>query len=87
MRNDSMSLKHSINWIRHYNGYVSGSVVTPHGIVSVYSQGDEDSFYASQLHFAFNQRLYTRHFDKRYTPMGLVTKARRFAKEIIDGMN
>lgn len=64
-------------------GWTDGEVVTPHGIVSIYAQGDGDHDSYSRLDLALGGRLYIRNFfGKRYTPRGLITKATQFASEI-----
>lgn len=64
-------------------GWTDGDVVTYYGIVSVYAQGDEDSYYSTGLQFAYEGRLYGRTFLKRYTPRGIVTKANEFVQDVI----
>lgn len=57
-----------------------GVVFTPHGIVRVFFYGN-----SSGLDFAFRGRVHRRTFEgKRYTRRGIVTKAKQFAKEIVD---
>ena len=68
---------------KEYN-YLDGDVITPQGIVLVYAQGDKEAFHASRLDFVWRGRYYVRNFEKRYTPRGLVTKAKQFAKEIVE---
>ena len=67
----------------HEKGWTFGDIITPHGIVSVYAQGDSKNFQLTTLQFAINERLYFRRFGKRYTPRGIVTKANEFAKGVI----
>ena len=64
-------------------GWTEGTVTTPHGLVSVYAQGDEENVYITMLDFAWKGRMHVRSFQgKRYSPRGIVTKAKVFAKEI-----
>ena len=63
--------------------YEIGDVITPRGVVSIYAQGDNLSFYTTQLQFAYENRLYSRVFEKRYSPRGIVTKANQFTKDVI----
>lgn len=66
-------------------GWTEGDVVTPHGIVSVYAQGDDKNVFITRLDFAWKGRMHIRSFQgKRYSPRGIVTKAKAFAKEIVD---
>ena len=64
--------------------YHYGTVVTPHGIVIVYAQGDGNAYnHFSALDFVHGGRWHSRAFDgKRYTPRGLARKAKQFAREI-----
>jgi len=69
---------------RQREGWLDGEVVTPHGIVSVFAQGDSTHDHYSRLDFAYAGRLYIRSFNKRYSPRGLVTKAKQFSREVIE---
>ena len=70
--------------IRH-EGWTDGEVVTPHGIVSIYAQGDKKYDCHTRLDFAHNGRFFVRFFSgKRYSKRGIVTKAKEFAREIIN---
>lgn len=85
---DKINLPRSFSRIKIEKGnssdWTDGEVVTPDGIVTVYAQGDNDSFYCSRLDFSHKGRLYIRHFNNiRYSPQFLVTAANRFAKEIV----
>jgi hypothetical protein len=72
----------------HKEGWTDGEVMTPHGFVTVYAQGDENNTYHSRLDFIWQGRLYMRNFQKRrLTPRGLVTAAARFADEIVEGQS
>lgn len=80
--NDHVSIGKGFGRIRHNQfGWLDGEVVTPHGIVSVYAQGDNENFSMTRLDFAHRGFLYMRTFDKRYTSRGIVTKAKQFAKD------
>ncbi len=69
---------------RNDNAWTDGTVVTNHGIVSVYAQGGDESFHYTRLDFAWKGRLYMRNFkNKRYSRRGLVTIATKFAAEIV----
>lgn len=65
--------------LRATDGYIAGSVVTPLGFVVVYT---EDSKNYTRLAFVWNNRLYIRKIDRRFSKRGLVTKAAQFAQEI-----
>ena len=70
----------------HHNkeyDYLDGIVYTKHGIVSVYSQGDDRFTHSTFLCFAVNGRCYTRRINRRYSKRYLVTLAKRFADEIM----
>ena len=67
-----------------YGNYITGEVITPECIVSIYSQGDKDSFAHTRLDIVKNGRLIMRSINKRYSKRGLVTLAKKFAKEIYD---
>lgn len=62
--------------------YTDGSVVTPHGIVLAYSQGDADSFHHTRLDVVKNGTLYMKNIKRRYSKRGLVTLAKRFAATV-----
>lgn len=73
----------AITRLNHGETYLEGDVLTPHGIVSVYAQGDKTYKKTSRLDFILDGRCYTRTFhDVRYSVRGLVTKAAEFAAEI-----
>ncbi len=62
-----------------------GIVFTPNGIVSVYSQGDENLHHHTTLYFVYNGVCYTRNYkDRRYKPRYLKTLSIRFANEIVN---
>ena len=79
VHNYSHGLGHG--WSRVKNnakyGFNSGAVATQYGIVEILTQEDFTS-----LEYAANGRMHVKTFDKRYTLRGVVTKAKRFAKEI-----
>lgn len=63
--------------------YNEGTVITPHGFVDVYAQGDDKYLRVSRLDFIWCGRFYTRRFEKtRLTPRGLARAAKKFAAEI-----
>ena len=65
-------------------GWTEGVVHTPAGTVQVYAQGSAQESYHTQLHFAWEGRLYTRNFPKRrFSQRGLVTAAHRFAMDVV----
>lgn len=69
---------------KHPGGYLEGCVITPHGIVAVYSQGGEAEVPSTNLTFVHEGRVHQRTIGKRYTQRGLVTISNRYAKEIVD---
>lgn len=69
---------------RHPHGYLEGCVITPHGIVAVYSQGGENEVPSTNLTFVYEGRVYSRTIPKSYTQRGLVTVANRYAQEVIE---
>lgn len=58
--------------------YFEGHVVSPHGIVDVYSEIDFTS-----MTFVYGGKKYFRRWKKRFTPGGLSRFAKAFAKEIV----
>jgi len=71
--------------IRNMGDYHGGDVITPHGFVCVYAQGDGEYYYSTQLEFIFKRRVYVRQFDgKRYSPRFIVTLAHKFAEDILE---
>jgi len=69
-----------------HGGWTEGTVVTQHGIVEVYAQGDEDHFHCSKLSIVKGGVRFDRQINgKRYTQRGLVTLAKKFANEVFDG--
>jgi hypothetical protein len=60
----------------HYK-FKEGCVLTPQGIVQVYSQEGY-----TRMWFVYGGRTYGRHFNKGYSERYLATLAHRFAKEI-----
>ena len=70
-----------ISFDKEYN-YLEGTVTTPYGMVSVYSQGDEKSSAYTRLDIVINGRQFSRSIYRRYTQRGLVVVAGRFAEEI-----
>lgn len=70
---------------KHPDGYLEGCVITPHGIVAVYSQGSATETPSTNLTFVYGGRVYQRTIPKRYTKRGLVTVANRYAGDVIYG--
>lgn len=65
--------------------WTEGTVRTPHGIVEVYAQGSERSFRVTRLDFVWEGRVHVRSFrGKRYSPRGIVTKAKEFARHVVE---
>lgn len=62
-----------------WEGYISGEVLTPHGIVAAYSEIEN-----AQLDFVWRGRLYLRCIERGYTAKGLARKARQFADEVVE---
>lgn len=84
--NFSCKLAHSMNrvWRNKHDNW-EGCVVTPNGIVAVYSQGGIDETPSTSLDFVWEGRLYSRRIPRRYSRSGLVTIANRYAAEIRGG--
>jgi hypothetical protein len=86
---DSMSLRRPCQRLQHrkagYGNWTEGDVLTPDGIVSVYSQdGESTRDRHTRLDFVAHGRLYMRHINgKCYSHRGLVTIAARFAAEMV----
>ena len=57
--------------------YIKGEVMTPHGIVSVYSQKDH-----SRLDYCHKNQWYIRTFQKELTKMSLVRQATKFVNDV-----
>jgi hypothetical protein len=57
--------------------YFEGTVITPHGIVDVYSEQS-----VTAISFVHDGRLYRRIWRKGFAPQGLSRLAKAFAKEI-----
>jgi len=69
--------------IENRTGWTDGWVVTPHGIVCIYSQGDDNYYHFTRLDFAWNGIHHIKTFDgKRYPNRYIVTLAKRFAQKI-----
>ena len=62
--------------------WIAGEVITPDGIVFVMAQSNPN---LSRLDYAFEGRVYSRSYRKRYSSRWLVTKAKQFAREIVEG--
>ena len=72
-----------INWNRDYGGWLSGCVLTPHGTVSVLSQGfDGNSHKLPRLDFAIAGRQIIWSYDECYRTKTLVSLAKGMAKEL-----
>ncbi len=86
-----MKISNSFSHIREHKfkddeSYLEGNVVTPHGIVEVYAQGNKNISFVTSLHAVHNGRYYAKTFDKkRYSRTYMVTLANRFMKELIGG--
>ncbi len=59
-----------------------GIVYTVYGIVSVYSQGNDDNREYTKLMTIKEGRIYVRTWNKRYSKQYLVTLAKRFAEVV-----
>lgn len=71
--------------IMNMDGWHTGPVYTQHGIVHVYTQGDERHSKHTRLDIVWNGRTHSRSISGvRYTPRGLVTLAKRFAAEVAE---
>jgi hypothetical protein len=82
----SVKGKEHTSWIRDYQGWTEGSIATEWGIVSVYSQGDDRFSHSTRMDIVHDGRCIARNiYGKRYSKRGLVTLAKRFAKEITQG--
>ena len=64
-------------------GWTDIDVITPHGFVTGYAQGDETHTHHTCLDFFYGGRVHTRSFDKRYSVRGIATKAMQFAEETV----
>ncbi len=65
-------------------GYTEGVVVTPHGMVWAYAQGDEHWNHITRLDFSIDGRVHARTIEKKLTHRGIATKARQFAAEMVE---
>ena len=70
---------HSIRELEDGIAYRMGSVKTKCGIVSVYSQ---DGW--TDLEFIHREQLFIRTFKRSFTRRGLITKAKRFANDVVN---
>lgn len=81
-RDESFSLKRPFSRVYEYGEgdklYLDGEIITPFGVVSVYSQKGYSKF-----DVAHGMRHYMRSSYRSYSRRGLVTQAMRFIKEII----
>lgn len=67
-------------------GEWQGYVATEYGYVLVNSiQWYGDDIQRTDLRIIYNSRLHTRHIDKYYWPLTLVTLAKRFAADVAAG--
>lgn len=66
--------------------YLDGDVLTPWGIVTVYSENEElgGNMNLARFDFVFDGILYIRTFKRSFTERGLTLMARKFAKEIAE---
>ena len=65
--------------------YLVGHVMTEYGTVGIYTQGDDKNFHHTRLDFPHGKTCYVRTFNKRYSERGIVTVAKKFAKEVLEG--
>jgi len=63
-------------------GWLDGYVFTEHGVVSVYTQGGDSTTKITELRFYNGLDVYVKNFKKRTSKRGLVTLAKRYAKEM-----
>lgn len=83
--NYSTRINRASGVFKDHGNWVDGKVLTKHGIVTVYAQGDSLVEKLTTLDFIWKGFRHTRLFrDKRYSERGLVTQARRFADEIVN---
>jgi hypothetical protein len=83
----SLRLRNSFSVLQRRPDYTEGTIVTPHGIVSVYTEvADYDMEINSGtiLEFVYRRRYYRRDINRAYSERGLSTVANRFAKEIVN---
>jgi hypothetical protein len=75
-----------IEIIKNASGdYDLGVVFTPHGIVSVYAQGDENYTHLTRIDIVREGTTYVRNFNgKRYSKRGISKVAKAFAKEVFE---
>ena len=59
------------------SGYVDGYVVTQHGIVGVYIQGNSKDFHLSKFQFICGGRMVSVSFPRRFSIRRAVTIAKR----------
>lgn len=78
MNECNLSCKSNWNLITDFGDHKDGIVITPQGVVGIYADDN-----ITTLHFAYKSRYYARIFHKGYTQRGIVTKAGRFAREIV----
>jgi hypothetical protein len=79
-----MRLDRPVGRMNKCDGYIEGSVLTPHGIVTGYAQGSDTESHHTSLSVIVNGRMYTRSWPKRYSARGIVTLAARFAAEMAE---
>ncbi len=89
MRNESYKMQNtfsSISTNKEWN-YEDGIVFTPHGIVHVYSQGDEEKKHRphTYIRFVYQGRMHIRTLNKKYTRRGLAIMAGKFIREVSNG--
>lgn len=61
--------------------WLTGVVFTEHGAVYVYTQGGKSTRPSTTLSLLRGDKVIIRQIPKRYSKRGLVTLAKRFAKE------
>lgn len=85
---DSFSIGQGFNRVReNSSGWTSGVVVTPHGMVDAYAQGDDKHFHMTRLDFVWKGRVYVRTYhNKRYSPRAISSKAKKFSEGICQNL-
>lgn len=71
--------------LRQQNGFWSGEVYTPHGIVAVAKQDlrEGSKFEFTMFRFVHNGFEYTLRYKHALTQIGIVTAAGRFVRQIV----
>jgi len=75
-----------INHVVNYGDYATGSIVTKHGIVSVYTQGDIGVQRVTHLDFVTRCTFYRKILTgRRFSLVALSMIADKFARECVKG--